>query len=61
MLSLPALDLVTGGEKESVGSKFCKMNGCFEAETDICAGDDYRLVANIGVRDGDRCPLFAEK
>lgn len=61
MLSLVALGLVAGREKESVGSEFCNLNGCFEAEANICAGDDYRLVADISVRDGDRRPLLTEK
>lgn len=61
MLGLRALGLVAGREKESLGSEFCKMNGCFEAEANICAGNDYRLVADISVRDGDRRPLLAEK
>lgn len=58
---LSTFSFITCGQQESLGFEFCKMNGCFEAETNICAGDNYRLVADICVRDGDRRPLLAEK
>jgi len=61
LLGLLALCLVAGGKEKPLGFEFCKVNGGFETEAYICASDNYRLVADVGVWNGDCRPLFAEK